>query len=567
MFRAGARASIPAMMYPQSFRGILALIVFAFSLASPAWALSPDEILLLVNQRMPAGGELAVYYSRARLIPDNRILALDLPVSEQVSQAVYESRVVPVVRKFLRDHQLEGRIKCIVTFHGVPLRIANRTNTPAEKEELETLKAELKATIEALQPLIERTEAEARAVDESFLPGAGIDLPDLAHRADAAIQAMARALPDADGAERIAQARTLLDSFFALTGTAAAFERFNPRQVEALARDEAERRRWIERREDMVASSAEVNRLQDMRYDADSRSALRELVKRHYGLFGYARLLDAQIDYFATEATGASFDNELSLLWWDHYPRTRWRINPLHYRAQRVGNSPPVLMVSRLDGPDAGTVRDLILGSLKAERDGLRGRVVIDSNGGTRPNGKPDNEGAYAAYDRKLTDLSHLLSTKTKLSITLDDRPELIPPRSVRDVAIYTGWYSLRNYVPCCTFNLGAVAFHTASLEMVSLRAPDEKGWGAGLLRDGVVATVGAVAEPYLHAFPPPDEFFPLLMTGKLTLAEVYWKTTPLTSWMMTLIGDPLYTPYSRNPALKPEDLPAPLREALPASP
>jgi hypothetical protein len=41
-----------------------------------------------------------------------------------------------------------------------------------------------------------------------------------------------------------------------------------------------------------------------------------------------------------------------------------------------------------------------------------------------------------------------------------------------------------------------------------------------------------------------------------LCLAEVYWRTTPTASWMMCAIGDPLYTPYKKNPALAVEDLP-----------
>jgi hypothetical protein len=104
------------------------------------------------------------------------------------------------------------------------------------------------------------------------------------------------------------------------------------------------------------------------------------------------------------------------------------------------------------------------------------------------------------------------------------------------------------------------VGFHVASFEMVSLRSDHERGWVKGLLSDGVVATIGPVAEPYLVAFPRADDFFPLLMTGKLTLAEVYWKTNPLTSWMMCCVGDPLYNPFKTNPAVKVADLPARLQ-------
>ena len=63
--------------------------------------------------------------------------------------------------------------------------------------------------------------------------------------------------------------------------------------------------------------------------------------------------------------------------------------------------------------------------------------------------------------------------------------------------------------------------------------------------------------EPLLGAFPLPEEFFPLLLTGKYTVAECYWRTNPLVSWRMTLICDPLYNPYQVNPQLDVGKLPA----------
>ena len=183
--------------------------------------------------------------------------------------------------------------------------------------------------------------------------------------------------------------------------------------------------------------------------------------------------------------------------------------------------------------------------------------------GGSRPDGKPDKEGGYRTFDEKLARLADIISTKTKMPLTFDKRHPVLPPHSVKDVAIYCGWYSVRNYVPSCEFRAGAVGYHVASYEMLSLRTDNEKGWVAGLLNDGIAATTGAVAEPYLGAFPFPDDFFPLLLTGKLTLAEVYWKTTPMASWMMSCIGDPLYTPFKSNPQLTVEDLPMALRRAL----
>jgi len=76
--------------------------------------------------------------------------------------------------------------------------------------------------------------------------------------------------------------------------------------------------------------------------------------------------------------------------------------------------------------------------------------------------------------------------------------------------------------------------------------------------------TIGPVSEPYLHAFPRPEEFFGLLVTGKYTLVECYWKTELLTSWMMVLVGDPLYNPYAKTPKLTEEKVKPSPAEAQP---
>jgi hypothetical protein len=51
-------------------------------------------------------------------------------------------------------------------------------------------------------------------------------------------------------------------------------------------------------------------------------------------------------------------------------------------------------------------------------------------------------------------------------------------------------------------------------------------------------------------------------MTGRRTLLEVYFRTIPQLSWQMILIGDPLYTPFQKDPAW--EALPV-SNESLPA--
>jgi uncharacterized protein (TIGR03790 family) len=310
----------------------------------------------------------------------------------------------------------------------------------------------------------------------------------------------------------------------------------------------------------------ELVSLEDRPFDPDARRDLRRLVYQNLGPFDYARLLRSQIDWFQTDATSAAFDSELSLLWWS-YPRGHWINNPMFY-ANRIPSAGNALMVMRLDGPQSGIVSQIINQALAAEQQGLKGRVVIDSRGlpVTDKNGKPDS---YGRYDQGLRDLVTLLQTKarTKLAITFDDRPEVMEAHTAKNVALYMGWYSVDRYVPACDFVPGAVGFHLASYTMVTLRRDDPRCWARNLLDDGITATLGAVEEPYLQAFPAADDFFPLLLTGKLTLAEVYWKTVPWTSWRISMIGDPLYTPYKVNPVLAVEDLPARLQPIFAARP
>ena len=292
--------------------------------------------------------------------------------------------------------------------------------------------------------------------------------------------------------------------------------------------------------------------------DPEAREALRQRLRARGTLRDYASLLHRQQALLGTEQSDACFDSELALLWFDDAPAAGWIPNPLA-RGVAGEAAVPILMTSRLDGRDPQQVRDLIAAGIATERQGLEGSIVVDSRGipAARNDGSPDG---YGVFDERLRGLAGFLRRNTALKVVHDDRPEVIAPPGERGVAVYVGWYSLTSYVRAFDFERGAVGYHVASFEMRSLRNPDLPGWVRGLLDDGVVATCGPVSEPFLHAFPPPDEFVPLLLTGQVTLGEAYWRTVPLVSWKMGLIGDPLYRPFAAKPALQPDALPAPLR-------
>jgi uncharacterized protein (TIGR03790 family) len=373
----------------------IALAVGVFVLSGPAFharALGPDNLLLVTNKNVPEGRALAEFYAAKRHVAADRIVELDLPPGEEISADAYDSVVVPGVRAALDGGNLGERVSCLVTFYGLPLRVAGRK--PA-----------------------------------------------------ASVQA----------------------------------------------------------------------------------------------------------------GEDAAFDSELALVRWNGYVRRGWIENPLRHGVPAAMREklPRVLMTMRLDGPTPELVRELIVSSLKAEEEGLQGKVVVDAGGNLGLDRKNPN---YAAFDRTLQDLAAIVRTRTTLPLVLDEQQAVLPAKSAADVAIYCGWYSLQNYVPACTFVPGAVGYHIASYELTTLKAGNQ--WARGLLTDGVAGTLGAVNEPFLSAFPRPDEFFPLLFTGKLTLAEVYWKTNPMVSWRIAMIGDPLYAPFKSRPAMGVEGLPERLRGA-----
>jgi hypothetical protein len=45
-------------------------------------------------------------------------------------------------------------------------------------------------------------------------------------------------------------------------------------------------------------------------------------------------------------------------------------------------------------------------------------------------------------------------------------------------------------------------------------------------------------------------------------LAETYYRTNPYNSWVMVLVGDPLYNPFKQHPMLAENDLPERIRSA-----
>ena len=247
-------------------------------------------------------------------------------------------------------------------------------------------------------------------------------------------------------------------------------------------------------------------------------------------------LLEMDIARVTGDETEASVDSELSLVLCDNYELYRWQPNLLRRTGPQAIRT---LMVCRLDGPGYEIARGLVDKAIAAEATGLSGTAYIDSRGILKKN-------AYGRYDQSMRDLAILTQLRTTLPIKEERTSALFEPNTCPEAALYCGWYSLRKYIDAFDFVPGAVGFHIASFEAASLRDANSAQWCPAMLKDGITATLGPVAEPYLHAFPEPRAFFSELFDGRC-LVEAFYRTKPFNSWQLVLIGDPLYVPFPKK--------------------
>jgi uncharacterized protein (TIGR03790 family) len=392
---------------------------------APVFALEPAEILVIANSDVETSVRIAQYYCEKRAVPVDNILALPLgkALRYDISRDDYERYLARPIRVKLSTPEFAGKIKCLLTTYGVPVRVGGRGQLKAKQVELSQL------------------EKRRQQVKESL--------------------------------ERLQQ-----------SGTA----------------DTSRRKEYLERE------------LQSLQFD---------------------------IDYIVGNQTDASIDSELSMVLFDNYELFLWQPNKL--KKGGLLFSFGTLMVSRLDGPGGYIAFGLIDKAVAAERKGLAGVAYIDSG-----YSKIMGAALYVEYDKSLRETANMIRQRATMKVVEESTKELFAPGACPQTAIYCGWYSLKKYVDAFDFVDGAIGYHISSLEAVDLRDPNSTQWCPAMLADGITATLGAVAEPYLHSFPKPDEFFSELLDGRC-LVEAYYHTLPFNSWRLLLIGDPLYTPFKKH--------------------
>jgi uncharacterized protein (TIGR03790 family) len=527
--------------------------------ASVAAALTPEDLIVVFNVNVPESRKVAEYYAQQRHIPEENLVGVTVSTWEDMTRQEYDHDLLPPLWHKMVEMRLAHRDPAILLVYGIPLRVGGASLAEAEQELQALAKVQVKKTasrawgkLQELQGLLTRVTLSPKPQDLGTEPTAKDVFKlalDLMPRADRFLKwPRDHEVPPA-----------------------------TPIRVAALMAELSGRRPEVEGEPGKKEIEKSPHPLVPLPHamPAPGQEGLRpgsdlaaqaqylgDKIRSSAGLLGELRFWEHINQIYEHPQTGAAVDSELALLLVQNYPKAHWLPNPLNLRFDEQPSMErfrrAVVMVGRLDGPTPEIARRLVDDALEIEKTGLTGTCYLDARG-LKGDGRV---GSYAWFDAHLVSLAQLMKEHTHFKVVLDQRPGLFPPGSCPQAALYCGWYSLAKYVASCTWRKGAVAYHVASAEATTLKRPGSQVWCKRMLEEGVAATLGPVSEPYLMAFPLPDDFFPLLMTGKRTLLEVYFRTVPHLSWQMILIGDPLYTPFKKNPDW--QTLPG-SKEALPA--
>jgi uncharacterized protein (TIGR03790 family) len=106
------------------FLSLVMLLVPLFA-AAPGYGLTADEIAVIANKQQPESLSLARFYMEQRRIPAANLIIIDIDPAEDCRRSDYDLLIAAPVLSFLGKDGRQGKIRCLVTMYGVPLKISS----------------------------------------------------------------------------------------------------------------------------------------------------------------------------------------------------------------------------------------------------------------------------------------------------------------------------------------------------------------------------------------------------------------------------------------------------------
>ena len=131
-----------------------------------ALALEPNEVLVVVNTAVPAGGKLAAYYMQQRGIPEENIVRVSVADDETIGRRQYDEKIVEPVRRALKVREARGSIRCLLLMYGMPLRVLAPEIGPDDKKQVAALEQRLEETRRRTEALAPGAKEEKARLDK-----------------------------------------------------------------------------------------------------------------------------------------------------------------------------------------------------------------------------------------------------------------------------------------------------------------------------------------------------------------------------------------------------------------
>jgi len=530
---------------------LLIVTISIFYTGQYSYAIIPQDILLVYNQRVPASLKLAKYYAEKRNVPKSHLIGINLPEDEKISRQKFE-QIIPGLRSAVQNIKKKGITPVMLLFYGIPIKLKGPPQNRSDKEFIATVNKKIHEYKELILQLCRQSDhlaKEGSTGSSNKSPGQILSTTEILLLANKAVVRAISYLSTQDLKEELFETHLHISSIIIrLKGLSIAARHIKDK---IMASEKGGKSVLMENRTLVKWGTILSQQLAESSFGGilpENAIERATIVRLSDGIIGELKYWQKYKDEYGKNNVTASIDSELTLILRDSYQLHSWLPNPFRKEFDDLPYIKHIrektIMVGRLDGSNPNLIRQLIDNSVDVEDKGLKGIFYIDARG------LNDNKGknAYYQYDRHLINLANLIKKTGKFKVILDTKTSLFPKDSCPEAALYCGWYSLGKYIDAFKWQKGAVGFHIASSEASTLKKPFSQVWCKRMLEEGVAATLGPVQEPYLASFPLPDTFFPLLLTGKFSIIEVYFKSCPFLSWRQLFIGDPLYNPFKKNP-------------------
>ncbi len=136
-----------------------------------AFALDPNQILVVANTEQAASVKLARYYCQARGIPSGNVIPVMLgaQLRDSISRADYDKRLAGPIRRTFATRKDLGNIECLVTTYGVPFKVGPREPLGGFDAQLAKLRQTLQEEKDAIAQLEQKGETDPRIRQEHQL--------------------------------------------------------------------------------------------------------------------------------------------------------------------------------------------------------------------------------------------------------------------------------------------------------------------------------------------------------------------------------------------------------------